>query len=283
MCSINDVPERVGHLLERRLGGVFQACKPLLGYQAGFELMRDGSRVCHLLYGGNGGRPHVRAQGEDSHELAMAIRELWPDAHWVTRADAAQDFDDGEGTWEKLAEAGRRFAEEYSLNTDQRGDWLRDDVKGLGRTLYIGSPRSPFYVRIYEKGKQVNKYMAEQGGTARMSETLVRVECEAKPGKLAREKAASMSPEELWGLSNWGQVFCLDVFGVVVEKVNTWKREASDLDITLGWMRHQYGDTLQQKREELGCDFEFAEWLLVQLDRKSQASAEGSSLRPALS
>lgn len=77
----------------------------------------------------------------------------------ITRIDLAHD--DLEGEYSNLAYFTRQFdkggfnmiAGGRKPNIEMRGNWKNPN--GKGRTLYIGSSKSPKYCRIYEKGKEL--------------------------------------------------------------------------------------------------------------------------------
>lgn len=77
----------------------------------------------------------------------------------ITRLDLAHD--DLNGEYSNLAWFAREFDKGGFNNgnrkprIEMRGNWKHPD--GSGRTLYIGSPASPRYCRIYEKGKQLGQ------------------------------------------------------------------------------------------------------------------------------
>lgn len=230
--------------------------KGLNGYTNQVELRRDGEVVARVLYGGNGGSPHVFATGGQADELAAVLRRLYPDHHGVSRCDVATDFDDGEGTWDGLADFATAFAKAHGVSTSVYGDWLTEGSPD-GRTLYLGSRKSAVYLRIYEKGKQLRKMARENGLSPEgFSETLVRVEIQVRPEKQSRTHAAKMEPMEAYGFSKWSQAFASDLFGLDLDRVSIKHVRDSDDVRALFYMREQYGVVMERVvRERYGGDW----------------------------
>lgn len=215
-------------------------CRARLGYRQGFEFWRDGNRIATMFCGGDNGMPHAFATGADAPEFAEVVRRLWP-VHRVSRMDSALDFV-GEGSWDRITALAMEFADEYGVKCSVAGDWLRGEG---GRTLYLGSRKSQFFLRIYEKGKQLRGELIEategadgssrragdaeaapssagtnaDSGLAEIDPTWVRVECEVKPVREMREAAAMIPPRGAWGMSAWGGDFARELLGIDVERV----------------------------------------------------------------
>jgi hypothetical protein len=219
--------------------------KGLNGYTNQVELRRDGEVIGKVLYGGNGGSPHVFASGSNADELAQVLRRLWPDHHAVSRCDVAIDFD-GSGTWDRLEAFARTFAQEQGIKTSVYGDWITPGSPD-GRTLYLGSRKSAVFLRIYEKGKQLRGLALESGRDPEgFSEDLVRVEIQVRPEKDSRHIAAQMDPVAAYGFSRWSQTFASDLFGLDLERVSIKHVRDSDDDRALAFMRRQYGAVLER-------------------------------------
>lgn len=219
--------------------------KGLNGYTNQVELRRDGEVIGKVLYGGNGGSPHVFASGSNADELAHVLRELWPDHHGVSRCDVAIDFD-GPGTWDRLEAFARNFAAEQGVKTSVYGDWITPGSPD-GRTLYLGSRKSAVFLRIYEKGKQLRGLAIGSGQDPKgFSEDLVRVEIQVRPEKDSRQIAAQMDPVAAYGFSRWSQTFASDLFGLDLERVSIKHVRDSDDDRALAFMRRQYGAVLER-------------------------------------
>lgn len=230
--------------------------KGLNGYTNQVELRRDGEVIGKVLYGGNGGSPHVFASGSNADELAHVLRRLWPDHHGVSRCDVAIDFD-GPGTWDRLEVFARSFAAEQGVKTSVYGDWITPGSPD-GRTLYLGSRKSAVFLRIYEKGKQLRGLAVDSGQDPEgVSDDLVRVEIQVRPEKDSRHIAARMDPVDAYGFSRWSQTFAADLFGLDLVRVSIKHVRDSDDDRALAFMRRQYGAVLERVvAEQFGGSWE---------------------------
>jgi hypothetical protein len=197
--------------------------KGLRNYAYGMEFVRGGDVVARMMYGGANGNPNVWASGEDAQAFASVIRDLWPE-HRVTRADSAYDFR-GPGSWERLYDAAVSIADRKGLTLNTYGDWLRPDAPE-GRTLYIGSRKSPVLVRLYEKGKQLRA----SGVVAPRNSPLdwVRLEIQVRPAKDRKSIAAGMSARDFWGFSAWTAELHAEVANGDVERVSMHDWRAPD-------------------------------------------------------
>lgn len=208
----------------------------------------DGEVVVRVLHGGRQAWPSVQGSGEHSEAVCEALRADW--RHWVTRADAADDRV-GPGAWEALYGPLIAFADERGLTISQAGDWHRGEA---GRTLYVGSRKSPSFIRLYEKGKQLG-----------LDPTWVRCELQVRPSKKARSAVASMTPEELWGTARWTRDVLALLQGIDVPRVRMAERRPGDDERALRAMLAQYGATLGRLYVRTGSEEAFARYLLERI------------------
>lgn len=248
------------------LGAEPVEARPLNGYQNAVKLVRDGSTVCRVLWGGNGGAPHAFATSDDAPAFAALVRSLWPDRHYVTRADVAADFDDGDTTWERLYASVLAVAQDRGLKKSQAGDWIDPDD---GRTFYVGARKSAVFARLYEKGKQL-RALATDGG-ADISLNLVRLELVARPDGEARRAAARMEPEEFYGFADWSKQLALDVFALDVDRVHIKERRESDDDRALFYAVKQYHDHFERLAERLGGWERVGPWIRAKREQMEQS------------
>lgn len=246
-ATISDDAHDVVRALATGLGADVLEARPLNGYQHAVKLLAEGSVVARVLWGGNGGAPHAFATADDAPRFADLVRELWPDRHYVTRADVCADFDDGDETWARLYASTLAVAIDRRLKKSQAGDWIDPDD---GRTFYIGARKSAVFARLYEKGKQLRS-LATDGG-ASISANLVRLELVARPDGNARWRAATMHPDEFYGFADWSKQLAADVFALDVERVHIKERRESDDDRALYFAARQYGDHFERLAERLG-------------------------------
>lgn len=156
--------------------------RPKNGYDFGADLVAGDVVRLRVWWGGNAG-VHVIATGGDSPWAAGVLRASFP--HECTRVDSCVDWDEP-GLFDDLAANLIAYAKSHRIAINQQGDWVR----GMARTLYLGSPSSDLRLVVYEKGYQV-------GGSPHW----VRLEVRAKPGnKAARASLASASPGDVLGL-----------------------------------------------------------------------------------
>lgn len=241
------------------LGATERDGKPHNGYEHGIDLVRDGSTVARVWFGGNGGHPFAFASSDATDAFVDALRALWPE-HRVTRVDAAQDYDEPRA-WDRLYGLAESFALSRGLAVDQAGDWLRLEA---GRTFYVGGRSSAVRLRVYEKGKQLRGEAVLAGASPdSISPDLVRVELQVRPDKDARWQAASMRPEDFYGFSVWSRDFLAHLTGEDVERVTIREARSTDVERSVGWMTRQYADTFERLIEWLGSEAKALEYIRV--------------------
>lgn len=230
------------------------------GYRAGLDVKRDASSVARIWYGGNGGGTHVEASGDDAPVLARFLQEHLATAYRITRVDSAYDFIDGE-PWAELFDACMQVADwlpsgeprARKLSVRTVGDWLRvEEGHPDGRTLYIGSPSSPYMVRLYEKGKQLRKAFPDQAD--KFNPGWVRLELQLRPQKSARRDVAAMSPREVWGAGAWSRDLHALALGIAVDKFGMQEKSPPDDDRAWHYLVKQYGPLLRRRADALGWD-----------------------------
>jgi hypothetical protein len=166
--------------------------RPISGSTHGYERLAGwflGSvELARMYWGGNGGGVSIQITGSGTPELVKRVRIIWPE-HSVSRADVAFDVDYG-GAWDELSGVALAIGRKHRLK--------RKEVRGHGDgdTIYVGSPASVIYCRVYQKGKELFGSWA--------SPDHVRVEVEVKPGNSqAKRWAANMEPDEFFGAADW--------------------------------------------------------------------------------
>ena len=240
-----DVGELVG-AFAANLGAEVEEGRGLHGYTRGYELKNATGTVARFLGGGPNGRPTGWASGEDTDAFVDVARGLYPDRHYVTRFDSAEDFVSPDA-FEELQSACLTIADERRLKVNQAGDWHRREE---GRTIYIGSRKSPVFIRLYEKGLQMRAKVAE--GADEIPSDWVRLEVQVRPGRHARDRAAVSTPEEAWGFSGWTQELSSRVLALEVERVPITVWRQPDDERAFDFMMKQYGDMLERRVQRLG-------------------------------
>jgi DNA relaxase NicK len=130
-------------------------------------------------------------------------------------------------------------------------------------------------LRIYQKGLQIAEQLALTGNA--IPDDLrhwVRVELEYKPDKgLARERAAKLSPAELWGCSPWTRAFAKQALAINAERVKMTERRESSVDRAYRFAAAQYGPTFLLVAARLGG------WEIFSEDLRQRISYDQSSSR----
>lgn len=208
------------------------------------EVVTDGKgdRVCAILHGGVNPLPHVTSSGVYSPDVATVLRKLWPQ-HTVSRLDVAVDFD-GPEAWGKLYGVCDDAARSSRLKWATLGDFRPDGDSKDGRTVYVGSRKSPVMVRLYEKGKQLAPYVRTLGEMPSLD--WVRLEVEVKPpNRTAKMRAATLSPEQCWGCAPWARDILRSATGTGVERVNMQVKRQTDDERAFFHMARQYRSVIE--------------------------------------
>lgn len=250
---------RVADDLADFLGAVVENDRPLHGYGDAVRLTSpEGETLARVMFGGCQTWPLVLGSGSGTGAAVRGLRELFPDDHWVTRADSALDLD-RPGIWDELSAAALRFADDRGLKVSMGGDWHRGEG---GRTLYIGSRSSTCFVRVYEKGKQMQSL-----GDPSASVDWVRVELSMKPLRDHRRAAATISASDLWGMAKWPRAFRRDVLdGFEVDAAYMREHRDTDHRRAMESLLRQYGPTLLREMERVGGWMELGFSLAQRLD-----------------
>jgi hypothetical protein len=245
-ATIKAHPAEVLEVLQKEFGAEIKRGNGLHGYTHRYDVNGPAGTVASVLAGGKNGDPHAWASGENTDRFVGLVRSVWSDAHTVTRFDPAEDFQ-GPGTWDRLNAECLSIADDRRLKVSQAGDYHRLED---GRTLYVGSRKSPVFIRLYEKGKQLRAKVSQ--GAEDIPEDWCRLEAQIRPQKEAKKSAAYLSPEQAWGLSSWTNDLakrCLEI-DVPRVQMKVW-READD-DRAFAFMVRQYGPMLERLKLELG-------------------------------
>lgn len=261
-ASINVGVDRLRDVLSTELRG---SARVEDGARHGYhnrEVVRDADDrvVATILHGGNGDIPHAFATSDTAHTFAGIVRANWPDRHRVSRVDAALDFD-GDGAWRSLLAVCEGIAAGVKVDGDPRrrvskirtgqmGDWFHGEH---GRTFYLGSFKSAVLVRLYEKGIQLREDAAKRGIVRDdLSDDAVRLEVQVRPDGDSKRLAASATPLEVFGYSEWSRELLRRVQDVDVQRVHIKERRDSDHERSMQWMVHQYGGHLLEEVAALG-------------------------------
>ena len=230
--------------LALRLGASTSVGRGRNGSASCVNLERGGDTLAKV-YGrsARAGEGHIVTTADSCDEVVPLLREFWPE-HRVSRADSAVDF---AADFDQLDRAAVAFAESrgisYRLITNSEG----------GATRYLGSMASEVAVRVYKKSEQLRALHPERADE--VPDGVVRFELVARPGKReAKTAAASATPDELWGFSQWSQLFALDFLAIDAPRVSTHFRRPSDWARAIHYLGQQYGPMVARRVESVGVD-----------------------------
>ena len=206
--------------------------------------LRDdsGVEVGSVQWGGaHAERSMIEVKGERSPEVVERLRSAFP--HRCTRLDSCADFD-APGSFESLLGSCMLVKRRHRLRGKRDGDW--QDFPELGRTQYLGTPKSVSMLRLYEKGKQPEYLHLSRPDW-------VRAEIQVRPAKDAKDEFSTLSALGAWGASRWTRELAAEILQEHVDPhaAGTTYRKTS-LEHKLGWLCIQYGPTLLELFAELG-------------------------------
>lgn len=257
-ATVNIEPLELIATLSDRLSAEPRRARGLHGYSAGADFLRGTDVIAKMIYGGEQA-PHVWASGNDAQELARVLRTVYPAEHYLTLVDVALDFVDG-NPWEHLYRACRRVADYLPTGAERArplklasvGDWLRE-AEGFpgGRTLYVGSMKSPVFARLYEKGKQMRALYPDQ--LDKYDPGWCRLEVQIRPQGEARRELAQMEPEAMWSASRWSADLYAEVVGTGAVPFGMKHGRQRDDERAYRFLLKQYGGLLRRRADEFGA------------------------------
>ena len=240
--SFDDGRERVA--LAIALGGELARGKGRNGYAECWAITRKGSTLAHIYgHSARHGEVHIVTSSEACDEVVPVLRRMWPE-HRISRADSSVDFS---ADFDELDAVALDFAEKNRLSFR-----LVSDSSG-GATRYLGAPSSELRVRVYKKSEQLRALHPESA--SEVPDGIVRVELQARPGKREiKEKVATMSADDLWGLGAWSQIFASEILGFQAARVSTHFYRPSDWTRALHHLGKQYAPMVRRRVQEVGAD-----------------------------
>lgn len=224
--------------------------RPRFGYEACTVLRTgDGDRWCDVLHGGANG-VQVTTSGEVSPQVVDLVRQCWP-VHQVARADACEDLvADEVGLFGRLHP---QLQELVKRNGRVKADTIMPDDRNAGATYRIGSRTSETSIRVYQKPEQLVSVGLGDNSLRILFDRWVRFEVEAKPQKENRLLAASMSPEQICGLSRIARDISSVILGLSGDKTGvSHYKPFSEKVRARRYLGRQYGNLLRDWKEEVG-------------------------------
>jgi hypothetical protein len=258
--------QKLGHEV-RQADGIAKAYR----YKQGWEIHHNERGVVAKVFaGGNGDKPHALSSSDETDAFVDLVRNEWEGKHLVTRMDAAQDFNEA-GAYRRLRRVARKVAKDHRMSFSAIGDELNQTA---GRTQYIGSRKSDYLGRLYEKGYEVAAKLKAQcpwgiintvtnvsTGEEVAPADWVRLELQARPqGEEARRLAAVCTPEQAWTFTDWTQHLAREALALELERFYVRTRKTSKDEEALRWMAQQYGGMLSRLQNDLG------DWACVGLE-----------------
>lgn len=195
---------------------------------------RLGRVVVDIFWGGQNIRPNVEVKGSNSPLVVPILRTF---EHRPSRIDVKRDGG-GDGLFASLVERGLAFADERGIARQH----ITHHDPDKGDTLYLGSRKSTAFLRIYQPGLKLAQAEGRTGDDITADERqAVRVEQQFNSQKQpAKHAAATLSPDELWGVSPWIAEFASEVFAMNVQPISVSDRRESDRNRALRFMAKQY-------------------------------------------
>lgn len=243
-ATIEDADDgRVPSVLTLGLGAALVRGRGRNGYAECWEVQRGDDVLAHV-YGrsARSGEVHVVASSESCDEVVPLLRRRFR-AHRVARADAAVDFAADFAQLDRMAvEFAKRRGISYEYIVNSEG----------GATRYLGARSSEVRLRVYKKSEQLRALHPERTD---IPEGIVRAELQVRPGKRdVKEATASMSADDVWGLSAWSKEFAAELLDIDAPRTSTHFRRPSDWSRALHFLGQQYGPMVAKRAELVGAD-----------------------------
>lgn len=158
-----------------------------------------------------------------------------------TRFDTLAEFEEVAGV-----------IEEASMGYGVRVTQMESSVRGfsLGKTVYLGAPKSAIRLRLYEKWRESPDAGYPQGTN--------RVEVQLRPPSRVKAIVSEWEPEETFCASRVTRAVAdaLDTYRYNPTKTMHVRRGVPDLERSLDAMGRQYGNTVERWLERTGGDMD---------------------------
>jgi len=256
-ATIEREPEYIRSALAEASGGDWMHVRPSRKAAKAQALVVDGEPLLELLEEGLYKSPHVIATGSTAHHSATIIRAACPE-HLVARADVCEDLE-APGWFDHAFTTLLALSRSERVKPERKGDWDSDETS---RSFYLGSPKSPSMIRLYEKGmEQRAKYPHQADDFPR---DWSRLEIQVRPLKRDDKlKMASRPAPDFFGCSRVGRKAASMLLGHDAPRIrigSTWSPR-SELERREFFMIQQYHATLRERRDLTGSAAAFGEHL----------------------
>jgi len=236
-------PALVGVQIADAVGGEITTGRGRYGYAECAAVEKDGRVLARVFTRSRmPGEVHVVVTGESCDQVVPLVRGFWPD-HRVSRVDVSLDWVTSFEELDVLVEA---FAEDRGMNHS-----LFTSSDG-GATRYIGSKKSEMFARVYKKSEELRSKYPNQ--VEEIPDGIVRAEIVLRPKSSRKALVASLEPEQVYGMSKWGQAFALQFAGIDSERIKVGFKEVSDWQRICDTLFHQYAPSVQRQVEQVGFD-----------------------------
>lgn len=259
-ATVAEAPEAVGEALLERMPGAhaFDHRRGRQNYHHSTLLLdSEGDTLVTILHGGPNGDPNACASGRLAEPFADIVRELWPEQHRVTRLDSAVDL---HGDFYALMERCRAIGAQAGVS----GRAILPDDPEQGATYYMGASTSRVQQRLYEKGKQMAGLSVDPSAVAR---DWVRFETQWRPDKQARCLAATVTPDQVWGVSPWLRSIAAEMLGIDADRLRAQPQLLTTFERRHAAMIAQYGNHLRDLLDREGSPEVFLSKMLADLGR----------------
>lgn len=272
-CTFNfaDMPiQRVGTLLS---GDVDLAWQRIWTSQIDNDLT---DCLCQsplgLFYKPNNGfseRPYtVQVSGVGCHHFASTLPVLYHDSGdvHISRLDFAFDLPFKKSDWREMLQKS------YSLSFDKQFKKISQNTNGDASTIYIGSRRSPYYFRIYNKTLEDSHYKLYYNPDFDY-DFVIRFEIELKRfSRTLRGVNQIITPEPLFDLYYGDSVSFSRLVDYIKQLWKSYSLEdflpscLDEIDFVPEWQKVQNGNFVQ-----FTSDSDFAESCFVQRDNYTES------------
>jgi len=193
-----------------------------------------------VSHGGNqGADPGVLTRGGFARKVVPVLQAEWGQQAKATRLDSCLDF---HGGFNLIRDGMNEMHEQRRIARDAYG------VPETGQSFYLGSKKSPFRCRLYQKGLKELPSMAPEEREHFWDWT--RLEAEWHPRSNEQQRAMLMSPIEVWGACAWGRDLLAWVAHLNPPKLERTPRMDRTAEERLAFAFRQYARTIAEVGRE---------------------------------
>lgn len=238
----------------------------MVRYDDAFKCSFANRRVFDINFQRSTGSTLLTTSGQFCPDVVDHFRSVHP-VHGVSRIDACVDFT-GETVFDQINALMVDIALGKGLKLAKDGDWDR----AFGRTTYIGAPKSPVRVRVYEKG--VQQFQEAAALKLPLDDdfdiTRSRFEAQLRPKSADKTLVSTYSPSDVIAHSEWtryayGLISGCDLAPTLKAAISRTTQEQKEISLVT-----QYGRILMNRLELEGGDLTAFGAYLVSLYSEQQ-------------